>query len=300
VPSKKKTKKKSTSKKVAKKKTAKKVAVVKKTTKKKTAKKVTGKKITKKKVAKKKVAKKAAMAKKTVTKKVAKKKTVSKKVAAKKIATPTGTKKKSAKKTATKKITKKKVAKKSKGKTVTITETVTSAVPRKIKFGQPAAKAHKVGVIKAAKLVGVSQYQATVTIKSLPIKELQKKKSGLSAKDLQKYEILLRQKRAMITGDVQSLNDDARGKGGNLSNIPLHMADVGSDNYEQEFTLGLMETESRMLLRINEAIGRIKDKYYGVCMETGKPIGKARLDAKPWAKWCIEVAREKDKQGLLD
>ena len=54
--------------------------------------------------------------------------------------------------------------------------------------------------------------------------------------------------------------------------MPLHMADVGSDNYEQEFTLGLMESERRILIDIDEAIARIQDKTYGVCLESGRPI----------------------------
>jgi len=76
------------------------------------------------------------------------------------------------------------------------------------------------------------------------------------------------------------------------------MADVGTDNYEQEFTLGLLESERQLLREIDEAINRLAEGTYGICMGTGQTISKARLRAKPWAKFCIEYAR-KLEQGLI-
>lgn len=128
--------------------------------------------------------------------------------------------------------------------------------------------------------------------------DLRKVKTGLTKKDLEHYRELLMQKRAEILGDVASLETDARNNGGNLSNMPLHMADIGSDNYEQEFTLGLVESERKLLQEINEALLRIKAGTYGVCVEMGVPIAKARLDAKPWAKHCIEAARMLERGGM--
>jgi len=134
----------------------------------------------------------------------------------------------------------------------------------------------------------------------LKVTQLRKVKSGLTRKDMNHYKRLLLQKRAELLGDVESLGNDTRDQGsGNLSHMPLHMADIGSDNYEQEFTLGLMESEAKLLREINEALQRMSKGIYGICLETGKPIGKARLDAKPWAKYCIEIARELERLGKL-
>ncbi len=127
--------------------------------------------------------------------------------------------------------------------------------------------------------------------------QLRKIKSGLGRKEMAAYRRLLLEKRAELLGDVASLQNDVNEKSGNLSNMPLHMADVGSDHYEQEFTLGLMESERKLLREIDDAILRIGDGTYGVCMVSGLPIGTARLDAKPWAKYCIEVVREREKRG---
>jgi RNA polymerase-binding protein DksA len=131
--------------------------------------------------------------------------------------------------------------------------------------------------------------------------DLRKVKTGLTRRDLDHYRQLLLAKRAEILGDVDSLQTDRDSKtagGGNLSNMPLHMADVGTENYEQEFTLHLVESERALLHEINDALMRIKAGTFGVCRERGVPINRARLDAKPWAKYCIEVAREKERMGL--
>lgn len=128
--------------------------------------------------------------------------------------------------------------------------------------------------------------------------QLRKVKSGLSRKNLKQYREILLAKRAEILGNVEALEIDARKEDGSGISYD-HLADAGSDNYEQDFNLGLVESERKMLLQIDEAILRIEKGIYGVCVETGVAIGKARLRAKPWAKYCIDVAREKERQGLL-
>ena len=66
------------------------------------------------------------------------------------------------------------------------------------------------------------------------------------------------------------------------------MADLGTDNYEHEFTLGLIEGRQQLVREIDEALERIAKGTYGICVATGKPIGKGRLRAEPWAKYCYE------------
>src|SRR5690606_36414979 len=84
--------------------------------------------------------------------------------------------------------------------------------------------------------------------------------------------------------------------GSNLSNLPVHMADIGTDNYEQEFTLGLVEKDRILLREINLALSKLQDGTYGICEGTGKPIGKPRLEAKPWARYSIEHARKLEQR----
>jgi DnaK suppressor protein len=116
---------------------------------------------------------------------------------------------------------------------------------------------------------------------------------ALTAAEIEQFRHMLLEKRAEIRGDVhalhsEALNKDRREAAGDLSSMPIHMADLGTDNYELEFTLGLIEGERAILREIEEALERIREGTYGVCLATGKPIGKARLKAKPWAKYCYE------------
>lgn len=117
------------------------------------------------------------------------------------------------------------------------------------------------------------------------------------------FKELLLKKRREILRNVSEFEDEALKKSrldatGDLSSMPIHMADLGTDNYEQEFALGLMDSERRLLREIDQALGRIEKKTYGICEGTGKPIPKARLEAQPWARYCVEYARMLE-QGLV-
>ena len=116
-------------------------------------------------------------------------------------------------------------------------------------------------------------------------------KTALTAKQLDEFRQLLLKKRRELIGDVRHLQRDASRSGGESSPMPIHMADLGSDNWEHEFTLGSIENEQGRIRMIDGALARIADKTYGVCLATYKRIGVVRLRAKPWAKYCIEYAR---------
>ena len=118
--------------------------------------------------------------------------------------------------------------------------------------------------------------------------------AGFSSKELEGYRDRILAKRREILGDMTSMEKEAlrNGSGSNLSNLPIHMADMGTDNYEQEFTLGLMEKDRKLLRDLNDALAKIQNGTYGICEGTGKPISKPRLDAQPWARYSIEYARK--------
>jgi DnaK suppressor protein len=125
----------------------------------------------------------------------------------------------------------------------------------------------------------------------------------MRSRDLDQFRKVLLAKRRLLIGDVNTLEKAAlqnsrQDASGDLSKMPLDMADIGSDNYEQEFNLGLMETEQATLGEIEEALERIEKKLFGTCVFCGEPIPKARLKVKPHAKYCIECKRREEK-GLL-
>lgn len=106
--------------------------------------------------------------------------------------------------------------------------------------------------------------------------------------------------RARLRGDVNQLADTALKKNrmeanGDLSSMPIHMADIGSDNFEQEFTLSLMENEEDTLQAIEVALERMEDGTYGTCDECGATISKARLNAIPYTALCIKCAQKMER-----
>jgi RNA polymerase-binding transcription factor DksA len=77
---------------------------------------------------------------------------------------------------------------------------------------------------------------------------------------------------------------------GNLSNAPLHLADLGSDQFEQELTLALLETGQFRLGEIADALDRVEHGTFGICEDCGQEISKGRLDAIPYTRLCIQCA----------
>ncbi len=129
------------------------------------------------------------------------------------------------------------------------------------------------------------------------------KEKRLTTDDIKHFKKMLLEKRSEILRNVNEFEDEALKKSrldaaGDLSSMPIHMADIGTDNYEQEFALGLMDSERKLLKEIDDALERIEQKAYGICEGTGKKIPKARLKAKPWARYCVEYAEMLEK-GLV-
>jgi RNA polymerase-binding protein DksA len=129
------------------------------------------------------------------------------------------------------------------------------------------------------------------------------KKGRLSAADIEHFKQILLEKRREIVSSVNEMKDEALKQSrldasGDLSSMPIHMADIGTDNFEQEFALGLMDSERKLLKEIDDALLRIEERTYGICEGTGKQITKVRLEAKPWARYCVEYARMLE-EGLI-
>ena len=127
----------------------------------------------------------------------------------------------------------------------------------------------------------------------------QTNKGHLTTVDIEHFRQILLKKRQEIAGNVSEIEEEAlKASDGDISNMPIHMADAGTDNYEQEFALGLMDNERKLLRKIEDALERIEQETYGTCEATDVPISKARLEAKPWARYCVEYAK-KLEQGLV-
>ena len=125
-----------------------------------------------------------------------------------------------------------------------------------------------------------------------------KKTLKFKGKDNVYYERLM-QAREAVMGQMQShaesaLNCSEAEKRG----VTTHMADVCSDNSRHEMELRLMTEEGNVLELIENAIQRLVDGTYGICQDCGERISEARLEARPYAVYCIKCksAREKNNR----
>jgi RNA polymerase-binding transcription factor DksA len=103
---------------------------------------------------------------------------------------------------------------------------------------------------------------------------------------------LLLKKRHELVDDVEQLEGEAFRKNrqddsGDLSTMPIHLADLGTDNFEKDVTLGLIETEEEEVREIDAALERIQKGVFGRCEKCDKLIAKTRLRALPYARLCI-------------
>jgi RNA polymerase-binding protein DksA len=84
---------------------------------------------------------------------------------------------------------------------------------------------------------------------------------------------------------------------GGLSDLPLHLADLGSHSFEEEITLGLLENEEQLIEEINAALERLDQGVYGRCESCGQEVSKERLQALPYARHCVACARKLQRKA---
>ena len=119
----------------------------------------------------------------------------------------------------------------------------------------------------------------------------------IKGEELGSYRRTLQTLKSRLRGDLSQMTDEALrldndGGTGNLSNVPLHMADLGTDNYDQEFTLELIENEQVTLDLVNEALGRMDQGTYGQCVECGDPITQAAAASDPVCTSLYPLCKE--------
>ena len=117
------------------------------------------------------------------------------------------------------------------------------------------------------------------------------KKNKINPK-FEPFKKLLLKTKEQITGDIRGLSDENTGSGndrsGDVSGHALHMADVATDMYDREFTLGLAANDRELLHQVNDALDRIEEGNYGLCVSCKKPIPASRLKAIPHAQTCMK------------
>ncbi len=76
----------------------------------------------------------------------------------------------------------------------------------------------------------------------------------------------------------------------------LHMADFATDMYDREFNLGLASNDRELLQKVDNALKRMEDDNYGICVECQEVIPAARLEAIPYVETCLKCQEKLEQQ----
>ena len=117
----------------------------------------------------------------------------------------------------------------------------------------------------------------------------------LNARDLESYRLLLTQLRRELSGDISDLEADAFSTDGDRLSVD-NPADIGSESFAQEFSLELLQRDEATLVEIDEALERLKLGTFGLCEGCEEPIPKARLNAVPHARFCVDCQRKSERR----
>ncbi|RJP22879.1 MAG: TraR/DksA family transcriptional regulator [Candidatus Abyssobacteria bacterium SURF_5] len=123
----------------------------------------------------------------------------------------------------------------------------------------------------------------------------------MNKKQLAQFKKQLEQLRADLGQELQQISESnlkrsQRESTGDLSGYSYHMADVGTDNFGREMELNIASSGNERLRLIEEALERIEESTFGLCLSCGAEVSNERLKALPYARLCIDCARESEKK----
>ncbi len=116
----------------------------------------------------------------------------------------------------------------------------------------------------------------------------------LSEEFLAEMKVELLKRRDALRHNISSELEDMRE--GSEAHHLADMEDFGGDASDEETTYKILEIESQELEQIDEALEKIVAGTYGICEDSGRPIGMDRLRALPFASLCIESQRERERE----
>jgi DnaK suppressor protein len=121
----------------------------------------------------------------------------------------------------------------------------------------------------------------------------------MNKSELTKYKNLLIKVRESINGDINHIAKEnlksQKESSGDLSGYSFHMADMASDSYDRELSLNIAGEEQEIIYEIDDALKRIEEGKFGLCLSCDKKIPQKRLNAVPYAKYCIQCKSKEEK-----
>lgn len=114
------------------------------------------------------------------------------------------------------------------------------------------------------------------------------------------FEALLVSRKASLLKVLSGLEKEGlreRSASGDTSSLPLHLADLATDTFEQDLALGRVEDVTQEIRTIDQALARIKEGTYGICEHCSEKISHERLKAIPYTQLCLACQRREEERS---
>ena len=121
------------------------------------------------------------------------------------------------------------------------------------------------------------------------------KSQAIPTKWRKHYDCLLALREALQRRQVDLANDALQEQ----PTFSMHMADAGTDTYDRDLALGMLSSEQDAVYQIEQALDRIRNRSYGICEISGKPIEPERLAAIPWTRFGVAASRQLERHGAV-
>lgn len=126
-------------------------------------------------------------------------------------------------------------------------------------------------------------------------------KNKLNKKELGEFKKLILKRKEETLENINHISDDTLKKSlkeasGDISGYAYHMADMATDAYDREFSLGIASNERELLYVLEDALKRIEEGIFGICEECDAIISKTRLKAIPYARFCVKCQAKMEKK----
>jgi len=126
-------------------------------------------------------------------------------------------------------------------------------------------------------------------------------KNKFNKKELAEFKKLILKQKEGVLEEIKHISDDTLKKSqkeasGDISGYTYHMADMATDTYDREFSLGLASNERKLLYELDDALKKTEEGSFGICEECKSLIAKNRLKAVPYARLCVKCQEKKEKK----
>ena len=117
--------------------------------------------------------------------------------------------------------------------------------------------------------------------------------------DFNKFRRVLEELSSRVRSDTDGMFEQVRagsgGNGGDLSNAPFHLGDMGTDEFLYDMNATLLVNEQYIVVEARDALVRLENGNFGICESCGQSIPTARLEAIPFARFCVQCAEANDQ-----